>query len=392
MTIDYGFNIYDFVIWNDEVFFCGSNASGEGIIGHFDINDFFFGTHGYYIESNILLTAQSHVSILQKIVAYNDVNGTLHVVAYGETTTGQYCLASYTYTSSTGWQFEIGSIPTNSPETITEIVTTDAHVVTSGFYYGNTENPNLSIRVFNRDNIFSDPYNIHDYTNILFDLTNQISFCLDKTSMVKVSCDAVTISSFWKYHQDTSTITPIIAQKPRGTYIGQYDISIPKQIMNHHSSILIPHNYYNGGWEIYGFSKYNTISKTYNLLLRYETDLKSPLQIVVFEISDNVVQGVFPFTIATSDTYRFSSIDGNALFNTYLLSGYPNSNPSQLTYNMGVQGGNHCLTVSEKQPEPVIMGTKSEDCPMIVTPVAPATFDLYISVPKEKTIIIDCIK
>lgn len=54
--MDAKYNITDFVIDNDSVFFCGVNSKGRGFIGFFDINDFFFGTNNYFVDKNVIQT------------------------------------------------------------------------------------------------------------------------------------------------------------------------------------------------------------------------------------------------------------------------------------------------------------------------------------------------
>lgn len=45
MPVDPSLVINDFVIDNDSVFFCGRTSAYLGVIGFFDINDYFWGTH-----------------------------------------------------------------------------------------------------------------------------------------------------------------------------------------------------------------------------------------------------------------------------------------------------------------------------------------------------------
>ena len=46
--------IHDFVISYDTVFFCGENVAGNGVIGFFDINEFFNNGGEYYILDTLL--------------------------------------------------------------------------------------------------------------------------------------------------------------------------------------------------------------------------------------------------------------------------------------------------------------------------------------------------
>lgn len=78
--------VNDFVIANDTVFFCGQSTSGKGVIGFFDINDYFYFNSGnYYIQESFSMMNGYYAANLTKLVTYLDHHNSRHVFAIGYT-------------------------------------------------------------------------------------------------------------------------------------------------------------------------------------------------------------------------------------------------------------------------------------------------------------------
>lgn len=354
--MDAKYNITDFVIDNDSVFFCGVNSKGRGFVGFFDINDFFFGSNSYFVDNNVIQTFLSEVSDLTKLVSYTDVSNVRHIVSIGTTLLGQYCVVNVTRNgASSAWNYETGEIPLSSPETLSDIKLSDDYVFTGGMYRDDTLNPNLVIRVYDKPAVFDLPTGIQNYANELMDVTSLRSFCFEDVALLKYSCNEVYVAAYWKFHQDTGTVSPVIFQEPQGTYVGHYRLDKQKQIVQHMNSILVSHKYYRGGWKIYGFSKLNTSNITFNLLQEYENVGNGNIQSFVYELSNNNIVSALPFSFVTSEDYMFSGIDGHFAPPNYLMSGVSSSDKTILIYNMGQQGGNTCLDIKEIDPTPIDM-------------------------------------
>lgn len=356
LPIDTNYNITDFVIDNDSVFFCGVNSKGNGFIGFFNIFDFFYGSNSYFVYNNVINSSLSDVSNLTKLVSYLDGNYVRHIVSIGKTMLGQYCVVNVTYNGATSmWNYETGEIPASSPETLVDIETTDDFVLTGGMYLNDPLNPNLVLRVCAKKNVFNSINSIQDYANELLDVTSQHSFCFDDVALLNYSCNEIYVAAFWKFHQDTGTVNPVIAQDPQGTYIGHYHLSQPKTIVNHLNSILVPHTYYSGGWRILGFSKLNVSSVSFNLLQEYEHTSSSDIRSFVYELSNVIVNSASPFSCVTTNDYFFYGIDGNYVLPNYLMNGISRADKTMLIYNMGQQGGNDCLKANDLKPVPIDM-------------------------------------
>ncbi len=363
LPIDSNYLVSDFVIDNDTVWFCGNIRGGKCFFGFFDINDFFFGSHNYYIASNAFFTTQSLVTTLSKLVSYmdNNANAVRHIVAIGTTDLGQYCVVNVTYNAAmSSWNYETGEVPASSPETMVDIKVTDVDVFTGGMYLFDPNNPGLVLRVYDRNNVFDPGVNIQDYANEIVDASSQYSFCLDQVSLQQLTCNEIVVAAFYRQYQNDRIAVP------EGTYIGQYRIGDIKNIITHRFSIRAPHSYYNGGWKLYGFSKENPQVSTFNLLQEYEMPNTGFLQSVVYELSVNVVNGALPFSYVTTDDYYFWSIDGHYSTLSYLMNGQSTIDNLNMAYNMGQQGVNDCLDYGCLQPMPIDMIDVVHDAPFSI--------------------------
>lgn len=373
--------VNDFVIDNDTVWFCGKDINGLGFIGFFDINDFFFGSNNYYIINNSLLTTNSKVEDLTKLVSYTDNSTIRHVVAIGTTGLGQYCVVNMTFdASSASWKYETGEVPATSPETMVAIQTTDFNVFTGGMYLLDPTNPGLSFRAYDKNDVFTDPYNIYDYANEFVDATSQYSFCLDQMALIQLTCNQIGVAAFYKKYNNINL---------EGTYIGRYAVGKPKNLISHFYSILAPHSYNTGGWKLHGFSKNNISTYTFNLLQEYEIPLTGNLQSVVYELSTNIIDNVIPFEYVTTSDYFFQSIDGYNPAPNYLMNGHSAEMPSTLVYNMGVQGDNNCLSINDLIPEQIDMTEIPHYAPLSVESEK-INFNAFVSPKITEQIIIDC--
>lgn len=393
LPIDSNFFVNDFVIEDDTVFFCGNNSNGDGFIGFFDINDFFFGSNSYFLNDNILSAVQGKVVVLSKLVSYVDVVPRRNIVAIGVTASGQKCVVNMVYDAAAStWRYKTGEIPATSPETMLEICKTDNNVVTAGLYYEDPDNPDIVLRAYDRNSIFNSANSIQNYANKIYDVTLQHSFCLGQVKLLQMSCDRIGVAAFWKNHQEPDTLTPRVLQLPQGTYVGRYAVSQPKDIFQHQNSILVPHVYTNGGWNLFGFSKYNLSTNTFNLLLECEENYSGINQSVVYELSDIILNGATLFYYATTNPYRFQSIDGYYTTSNYLMNGYDVGNKMKLVYNLGQQGANGCLKNYKIQPQVIDMTDSPVLCPFSVTLLIDVKLKRYKSLGKEEKVNVDCEK
>lgn len=385
LPIDSNFFVNDFVIDDDTVWLCGKTIQGQGFVGFFEINEFFFGSNNYYLIKDSLLSTHSVVQDLTKLVSYVDDSTIRHIVAIGTTKLGQYCVVNLTNSlSDPVWLYETGEVPATSPETMIAVQTSDYNVFTGGMYLIDPNNPGLAMRAYDRHYVFTDPNDIHNYTNEIIDIASQYSFCMDQMSLLQMSCNEIAVAAYYKKYQDG-----LLTLLPEGTYIGRYHIGIPKQIMSHLHSILVPHNFYNGGWKLYGFSKKYLNDNTFNLLQEYEDPGMGNLKSFVYELSSNIVNSALPFSGVTTSSYYFKSICGYFVYPNYLMIGFPKNDNSNLVYNMGVQGKNNCLEMIDLNPTPISMTDIAHYEPLSIVS-GKCVFDNYNSIYKTTKIVIKC--
>lgn len=385
MPIDPNCYVNDFVIDNDTVWFCGKNIKGLGIIGFFDINDFFFGLNNYNIINGSLSTSNSKVTNLTKLVSYKDSLNARHVVAIGKTDLGQYCVVNITpKTGNPYCLYETGEVPANSPETMVAIQTSDYNVFTGGMYLLDTANPALALRAYDKRFVLTAASNIHNYANEVVDVTSQYSFCLDQVALIQLTCMEIGVAAFYKSRQN-GTITTF----PEGTYIGRYRIEEPKDFFSHLYSIIVPHPFHAGGWRMQEFSKEYIPNSTFNLLQKYEMPNSGSLQSVIYELSMNIVDNASPFQYVTTSDYIFHSIDGHYATPYYLMNGYSVNTQSALVYNMGEQGNNNCLEIKNIYPDPIDMTTIAHYAPLSLK-TGKVVFDVFNSPSLTEIITIDC--
>lgn len=86
-------NVYDFVIDNDTVFYCGKENDGNGLIGFFNIQDLFFNGGRFYFSMDFPINYYNvgqdqecyYAESFNKLVTYRDAMGKRHIVCVGQT-------------------------------------------------------------------------------------------------------------------------------------------------------------------------------------------------------------------------------------------------------------------------------------------------------------------
>lgn len=389
VPVDTNYIINDYVVDRDSVFFCGRNKAGFGIVGFFDINDYFFGLGNYYVVNTVLYSEGGTIANLTNVVSYY-TSSDRHIVAIGTTQQSQYCIMDLVNEWSSGvWIYETGEVPTTSPETMVELTSTDGFLVTSGMYTNDSYNPSLVFRVYAKNDVFSTSYPLQDVANVFSDASLQHSFCLDQIVTRQVGCNAIVAAAFWKYYTDTTFWH--YEQLPQGTYIGKYTIVFdPKDVLVHNYSVLCSHSYYYGKWNLYGFSNYNISNMSFNLLQEYETSSAGDPRSFVYELSDAVLQNASSFHYATTDVYRFFGISGNSVIPYYIMNGRPWFQNTNMVYNMGAQDGNICLDGDAIQPDAIQLNRDEYNTPLSVIPGDTTYFKCYNSKNETEQIIINC--
>lgn len=80
-------NVFDFVIDNDTVFYCGVDNFDNAIVGFFNIQDLFFNGGQFYYSNSFHINNGGHTNTansFNKLVTYRDTVGKRHVVCVGK--------------------------------------------------------------------------------------------------------------------------------------------------------------------------------------------------------------------------------------------------------------------------------------------------------------------
>lgn len=179
--LDCKYEVKDFEIFENLVFFCGAdNSVGRGIVGWFDCAAMFYGGGGYHIYDNYYMISDTsntpydtaQVKVFNDLTIFDSpeyMSEYIHLALVGETKEGVACVAEMIglpYTNN--WIYTTGSsanLPSNQAETMTQVVSTDNYIVTGGTFEG--YGSGVSMRVFDRNNMFASStlYNeVHRYS------------------------------------------------------------------------------------------------------------------------------------------------------------------------------------------------------------------------------------
>ena len=151
-------HVNDFVISNDTLFFCGYDTNGHGVIGFFDINDYFYNAYsGYHYQDFFMLPDGYYAANLYKLVTYTDHHNTRHVFAIGYTGHPIYqfdyfgCVVDL-LDANDGYAYYHAAYVFKSPISLFEDISiVGDYLVTTGFDYSGL----LNARIFKKNNPFA---------------------------------------------------------------------------------------------------------------------------------------------------------------------------------------------------------------------------------------------
>ena len=169
----YGYVVNDFEISNDSVFFCGYTYDStakqiRGIIGFFNINDFFFDSGSYFIQDNFVVVDPytgdpAKVERLTKLVTYTNNIGERHIVCIGHTNEElairMACMVDMykgdlrtadTLRPIAPWTYITGLLYKSEPKYLRDIALVGNWIVTAGF----EDQDYISLRTYNINNVF----------------------------------------------------------------------------------------------------------------------------------------------------------------------------------------------------------------------------------------------
>lgn len=315
-TVDNNYTINDFVIRNDSIFFCGQKTSGKGIIGFFNIYDFFWGSGTYELYDDFY--AQSTITSFSKIVSYISTISPVHIICIGETEQGMSCITDMHYDiSSTSWKYKSGDFIDDANESFKDITLTDKYVVTAGYL---TDNPkHMTIRRFKREDILSTA-TLKDYVNVYNGpVSNGLCCQHDNILLSTYNKDTVVTAHLWTISGSQNIVN--------GLYIAFHDLT----------NITLPANMIKaiGTTESANLnnSELNNMiidrSSEYIYLL-HRTERQANVCSMVDEIKTNLTTSNY-MLVRYDTSINYSSID---FYNTtkYTINGFEMADPTKIIF------------------------------------------------------------
>ncbi len=159
--IDPRYNVEDFYIRNDSVFFCGKTED-VAFIGYYDIVDFFSG-QSFYINNSLYSVNNKKITTLKKIVSFLSTNGDVHIVSIGTTENKSPCIIDVTNDIfNNTWTYNVGDLQNYPQESLKDLILTDNYIVTAGFV--DSISRYICLRRYEKDNVING--SIQDITNV----------------------------------------------------------------------------------------------------------------------------------------------------------------------------------------------------------------------------------
>lgn len=158
MEIDSCFDVHDFVVGRNYVFFCGQDrVKLKGVFGWFRANAGNWGGSSYYVYEDFRMQPYPfsfvNISSLDAMVLIEE-RDSVRLALVGEDENGMACIlriAGEMPLSPTGWDYALGVSP-NPTETLEKICMTDDYIATGGTIYFNGY---FSMRFFDPANMFA---------------------------------------------------------------------------------------------------------------------------------------------------------------------------------------------------------------------------------------------
>ena len=347
-NISTAISVNDFYISDDTVFFCGSNIANRAFLGHFEINDFFFGTHSYSYTAFNFFSADNITLIktFDKMVAFEE-NGVRKLAVIGYDQNPEPLVAEVLYNVGTGTvTYTVGQL-SGSTEEIYDIALTDHYVITAGFRYFSNVIARPSIRVYDRSSMFQ-AGGPQDTVNCLSKYGSQtVSFDPTQLVMSHLQGDTFAVATYWR-HNNSNNDTGVFVSIQRIASSGQVAWV---------NSLVTTQSFQNGSWQLRGMTAMDYSSHFYLLQSAEVTNVNSNVDLL-FTLSPSMFL-LAPYggtmSMAYTDEPMFMSID--AIANTVGLfsNGYTASNPLRMLHYFTTTYSQRCLNHGTQQIYPIDM-------------------------------------
>ena len=334
--------INDFVIDNDSVFFCGYSRGASdtlGIVGFFDIQDFFFGSGDLYVQKTFKvyyhpILGDEYARNFTRLISYCNSFGQRHIVCVGKGTFGHGCVVESIFNDDgvppAFWSYIAGITEKNTIESFYDIMLYNDYVVTAGFYH--SENMQLSLRVYNSDFVF-DVTGPRDMRHT-YDIQNYISG-------YSWAHDSVLLA--YETNETFTTFTTLKVQSnanPSRLHLASFNLG--NLLANNNTGMIWSAELYNGF-----LTNYNRVdnividSAQRKCLIMYNWDVPQ----VPFSNTSAFCELDYPlpYTTGTLPEYHFDGITLQGLTRytapaKYVMNGFFNSTPLNVFYSLETPG------------------------------------------------------
>ena len=326
------YEVNDFRIDDDTLYFCGSNTYGEGIVGHFNVYDFFFGSHDYIVLSSSFITELGMVGSFDKMGIYK-YGSSRKIAAIGRTQSGTCFVSEMIYNPiAVTCSYRIGALDPLCQESFLDICVTSNYVVTAGFETsGATEK--VSIRIYEKNSMFS-PSGPQPYASEFTSVSSYVAGFDDGQILIShLYGDFFSVASYWR--RPNSPVS-------NGTYLSIFNIASASDVSCSYSYYTTCNSVSQYGTlcEMTGFD----IQTSWYLLQNVGLSNSQNIGSLIYKIDYLTTAGIFSANANIKTDAQFMSIDapnGNAGF---LLDGGWSSNPMSYVYCHSAKLFQNCMT------------------------------------------------
>ena len=392
--------IHDFVISYDTVFFCGENNNKNGVIGFFDINDYFNHGGDCYVLDSLPIRDSLYVAKLTKLVTYFDEENRRHVFALGVTDHDELherfgCVIDWLgYLGYTA--YNAGYVYKSPERTFTDVDVVGNYVVTVGYdnLFG------VDSRVFNKSNPFlaTGPQNYahrmegnpangyYQWNEVDALVTNRYSDINNNTFSIAsiYKRNLGQLSTGWRVHLAELDVSSIVAHSPN-------TILTSRQLDA--SSFITPMKLHE--------LRYNPIVKRYSILYRGKNLMSEEMRNIFVEMKDHFDTIVMAFRDTASifgpdlnyvSYDQFTSIKKYIFAGNLLMETYYADLSERLYFQLETSGYQSFCLPSEKCVLSEVKNVKSNyiESPLISTGQRAVPLQLHHYWSNQFGIVIEC--
>lgn len=335
VSIDTTYPVNDFVILGDFVFFCGSNIAGQGFFGHFNIQDFFYGSHSYSVTTTAFVSPSSVVSSFDKMVA-DTLNGNWKLYAIGQVLPGQYVVADVLYHMSPAYvSYTIGELDINYNERLFDIILTDNYVVTTGFKSESTWGISVCVRNYRKSSVFL-PGGPQDRATIFNQASNpSIKFDAAQIVASHTQADSFATALYWRKNGSNNDT---------GTMLNLFHIA-PNSDVSCIGTIYTTQHFQNGKWRLRDMTPMENSSHFYLLQTAEYASVSSYVD-MIFELEPSFFSTpptVSSILMKLGYDPILLSIDAHKNYTGFVTNGFINTSPARMMFNYGTTNSHQCL-------------------------------------------------